>query len=516
MLPRQLRDHQEKSAFHLYKTGNAANFSVPGAGKTSVVLSVYEKLRQEGKVDCLFVVGPTACFYPWIDEFSLMLGREPDSKIILSGLNRETRNYIYSNSGNQKELYLVSFQTLLNDIAQLIELFKQYNNRVFFVVDEVHYIKRFGGTWANAALQLSPYAVNRCVLSGTPMPRSYTDLFNIFDLLWPDNPPISRQDKLRLERYEVLGDNLNAQQLLNHTVSPLFYRVRKSDLGLGPQNFHEPITVQMNTHERLVYDTITRNIREFSASELLIEGETRDRLRRAVAIRLRQATSYAALLNTSIPDFDNNIDISESKAAKSIQYYDDFETPAKLEKLIELVQQFQNENKKVVIWAHFIGTLKLIEKSLKALGIKVKTIHGSIPMESEEGLETRNDIRKEFIDANSGLDVLVANPGACAESISLHKTCFDAIYYDLSFNCAQYLQSLDRIHRVGGSEDVEVNYYVLQYANTFEPDIIDVLHERRDKMYNLIEQDYPIYSIDLDTQIDDSFDDIYEEIIKQD
>jgi len=35
-------------------------------------------------------------------------------------------------------------------------------------------------------------------------------------------------------------------------------------------------------------------------------------------------------------------------------------------------------------------------------------------------------------------------------------------------------------------------------------------------MYNLIEQDYPIYSIDLDTQIDDSFDDIYEEIIKQD
>ena len=63
-LPRTLRDHQEKSAFHLYNTGNGANFSVPGAGKTTVVLSVYEKLRREGVVDTLFVLGPTACFYP--------------------------------------------------------------------------------------------------------------------------------------------------------------------------------------------------------------------------------------------------------------------------------------------------------------------------------------------------------------------------------------------------------------------------------------------------------------------
>ena len=79
------------------------------------------------------------------------------------------------------------------------------------------------------------------------------------------------------------------------------------------------------------------------------------------------------------------------------------------------------------------------------------------------------------MDAESGLDVLVANPGACAESISLHKTCFDAIYYDLSYNCAEYLQSLDRIHRVGGSEDVEVNYYLLQYYNTIEAQIVDNL-----------------------------------------
>ena len=67
------------------------------------------------------------------------------------------------------------------------------------------------------------------------------------------------------------------------------------------------------------------------------------------------------------------------------------------------------------------------------------------------------------MDAESGLDVLVAVL-VLAESISLQKR-FDA-FIDLSYNCAEYLQSLDRIHRVGGSEDV-VNY-LLQYYNTIE------------------------------------------------
>ena len=54
---RILKSHQLKAAFHLYLIHNGANFSVPGSGKTSVVLSVYEKLREEGKVNVLFVVG---------------------------------------------------------------------------------------------------------------------------------------------------------------------------------------------------------------------------------------------------------------------------------------------------------------------------------------------------------------------------------------------------------------------------------------------------------------------------
>ena len=97
-----------------------------------------------------------------------------------------------------------------------------------------------------------------------------------------------------------------------------------------------------------------------------------------------------------------------------------------------------------------------------------------------------------FKDNSSRLDVLIANPAACAESISLHKTCSNAIYYDLSYNCAEYLQSLDRIHRVGGSERNVSYYRFLQCVDTFEPEILRNLTEKATRMADVIDQDFPL------------------------
>jgi SNF2 family DNA or RNA helicase len=126
-------------------------------------------------------------------------------------------------------------------------------------------------------------------------------------------------------------------------------------------------------------------------------------------------------------------------------------------------------------------------------------IYGQTPIEqtSTADEETRQAIRNEFVDPSSGLDILVANPAACGESISLHKTCQHAVYYDLSYNCAQYLQSLDRIHRVGGSETKQANYYFLQYENSIDQDIKRNLDDKAQKMYDIVEEDCEIYSLDM-------------------
>ena len=255
----------------------------------------------------------------------------------------------------------------------------------------------------------------------------------------------------------------------------------------------------MNNYEKIIYEAIEKKIIDYSRQDYLKNIDFVKRLRRGRIIRLRQCVSYVKLLTTAIDNYQENIIYDQSDLIKIISNYDKLETPAKLEYLKKLTQDLHNKGQKVVIWSHFIGTLKYIVKYLSKAGLYCKLIDGDTPIEqtSIDEEETREKIRNEFVDSRSGLNILVANPAACGESISLHKTCFHAIYYDLSYNCAQYLQSLDRIHRVGGSEVNQANYYFLQYPNTIDQDIIHNLDNKAKKMYDVIEEDYSIYSLDM-------------------
>jgi len=504
-IKRKLRDHQKKAAYHLLLLGSAANFSVPGSGKTSVILTAYEKLRLDGMVNTLFVIGPPACFGPWQYEFAETLGRKPDCRILAGG-EQNTRKLEYFNYGNNRgELYLTTYQTLLNDVDETRKFLDNNNTQAFLVIDEAHYIKQVGGEWAKAVLSLAPFAKYRCILTGTPIPHSYLDVFNMSDFLFPENPPLDTQTKARIEYLDKQNDVIQAKSILQTKIDPLIYRVRKNDLGLIPALFHDPILISMNRYERILYDAIIKKIRDYSKDDYLKNIDLVKRLMRGRMIRLRQCVSYSKLLRTSIDDYKEDFFFDNSDLASIITNYDRIEKPAKIVRLLEMIEQFQSKKQKIVVWSNFRETLKLIRKEIHSTGIKCEMIFGDTPTEntSTNDEKTREQIRDEFVSIESGLDVLIANPAACAESISLHKTCFHAIYYDLSYNCAQYLQSLDRIHRVGGSERHQANYYFLQYENSIDQDIITNLNNKAERMYSLIETDYNIYNLDMFTEDDD-------------
>ncbi|MBL1231100.1 MAG: DEAD/DEAH box helicase [Flavobacteriales bacterium] len=500
-LPRKLKQHQLKSAYHFYTLQNGANFSVPGSGKTTTILSVYEKLRIEGKCNLLFIVGPPSCFQPWKNEFKETLGRTPDS-IILSGSSKSSRKSEYFRSKEDAyELYLSTFHTALNDYVDIKKFFSQIGVNVFLIIDEAHYMKQLGGSWANALLEIGKHAVYRGVLTGTPIPKSYKDVFNLFDFLWEENSPLSEDDKIQIDIWEKSNKNEDIKSLLEARIGPLFYRVRKKDLGLMPAVFHEPILVKMNEVEKSIYDSIKAKIFELNQSDYFENEEVLNKLWRGRMMRLRQSVSYPKLLLSAIDNYSENI-LESSELENKIKNYDKLEVSGKLEALSNLVMDLRKSGQKVLIWSNFIGTLKLIKKHFNSIGEKAELIYGKTPVRKDDTIligeeKTREDIRDEFLDTESGLDILIANPAACAESISLHKSCFHAIYYDLSYNCAQYLQSLDRIHRVGGSENNEANYYFLQYENSIDQDIKKNLEIKAQKMYDIIEQDYNIYDLDL-------------------
>lgn len=509
-LPRKLKQHQIKAAYHLYSLKNGANFSVPGSGKTSVVLSVYEKFKFEGKCNTLFVIGPPSCFQPWKHEFLETLGRKVNSIILSGGSKTDRKSEYYKSKEDSFELYLCTFHTALNDYQEIIKFLSQPGINAFVIVDEAHYMKQIGGSWAISLLNIGKYASAKCILTGTPIPKSYKDVFNLFDFLWEEDSPLESTDKIQIELLEKKKKNEEVKSILESKIGPLFYRVRKKDLGLIPPVIHPPVLVKMNSNEESIYKYVNAKIIDLAQEDYFKNEDVLNKLWKGRIMRLRQAVSYPKLLLTSIDDYSEKF-IDDPDLKTKIQQYDQLEIPGKLKALTEIVLKLRRENKKVLVWSNFIGTLELIKSHFTLLGEGCELIYGKTPIRKEDSIEiseekTREDIRDEFLNITSGLNILIANPAACAESISLHKTCFHAIYYDLSYNCAQYIQSLDRIHRVGGSEINEANYYFLQYENSLDQDIKKNLELKAQKMYDVIEQDYTIY--DLDLSEDSSDDDI--------
>ena len=471
---RKLKPHQIKAALHLLHIQNGANFSVPGSGKTTVVLSVFERLRQQGVVDSLFVVGPPSSFGPWQTEYCDVLGF-PARCAVLAGGDADARKtkYLVSRE-NVCDLYLTSFQTFQRDWEHVRILFQHQGIRFYFVIDEAHYIKQIGGAWAQASLGVAGHASRRCVLTGTPFPRTYSDVFNLFDVLWPLAEPVPQTLRHQIDLHSKRGEPEKASELLSTAIDPLFYRVRKEDLKLAPQVLHEPIVVPMKSNERRIYDAILGHIRNLAELDSHVTVDLLFRLRRGRMIRLRQCTSYAVMLDIAIDDYDEDVSASEVSLSELIRTYDKLETPGKLDALLVLVKDLYSKGQKIVIWSNFVRSLRLIRDQLARQGYSVDLIYGDTPTHEENAGDelTRDAIIREFCKRDTGLDILVANPAACAESISLHKACSNAIYYDLSYNCAQYIQSMDRIHRVGGSEHIAAHYNFLQYENTLDQDIL--------------------------------------------
>lgn len=498
-IARPLKEHQLKAALHLLGVGHGANFSVPGSGKTTVVLTLFQWKRKIGEVDSLFVVGPPSSFGPWRSEYKLVLGKTPRVEILAGGDIERRRAKYYPDRELLPDLYLTTYQTLQNDWERVRFLFERAGFNFFFVADEAHYIKQPDGAWATAVCRISQHAKLRCILTGTPFPHTYGDSFNLFDVLWPRSSPITNDDKIKIRTLTKNKRDAEAAEILDKSIGPLFYRVRKSELHLAPQDFQQPLVVPMNHYERIAYDAIINRVRELSKDEYIRDLELMLQLRRGRMIRLRQSVSYTKLLHTAVSDYNEELLSGEISLAELIKRYDDLESPAKLTVLIELIDSLRARGEKVVVWSNFIETLKLILRSVRARGHSAEMIYGETPTESssvEEEL-TREQIIAAFVQPANGLDVLVANPAACAESISLHKQCSHAIYYDLSYNCAQYLQSLDRIHRVGGSEDKISHYHFLQYEETIDADILANIQRKARNMSVVIDRDYPIYDLDM-------------------
>lgn len=515
---RTLYPRQILSAYHLAFSQNACNFSVPGSGKTSIVYAAYSYLCSlpEGsikKVDKIVILGPLSSFAPWEDEYKECFGRKADSLRIHGGLLKaDLDRFVYGSS--TPELVLSSYHSAARVSKELLYFLSK--NRCMVVLDEAHKIKNTdGGILADAALGLSKSSHSRVVLTGTPAPNGYEDLYNLFKFIWPTKN-LLQYNPGHLRAMSASSRDQRVNDVIKN-ISPYFIRITKKDMGLPKPIENPPVQVEMGKVQRQIYNYIERKYMKVLSPGSNGTGFS-DMVAKARMIRLMQAATNPTLLQKPLTEYieaeeltglkfaiDDTIP-ADSQIIQLIKEYNKLEKPQKFIVVGELVQKIIAEGGKVVVWAIFIHNIEALQEYLRSIGVASKVLYGKTPIEADDEepeVETREQIIREFHKLDSGFKVLIANPFAVSESISLHKACHNAVYLERSFNAAHFVQSKDRIHRYGLKASDVINYYYLLSNTNIDRTIHARLKLKEDRMTEIMEkEEIPLFKILDDEQGD--------------
>lgn len=200
-------------------------------------------------------------------------------------------------------------------------------------------------------------------------------------------------------------------------------------------------------------------------------------------MRLLQAASNPAVLKEG----SNYGRASEGATPTLLGRIADFDPlahpPAKFLAAGEIVSNLA-PGEKAVVWSNFIRNLDQFSRFARdRLGVAVFQVDGRVAARAQDigsvaevadDDESREVVIARFL-GHQGKALLVTNPASCSESISLHRSCRNAIYLDRTYDCAQWLQSIDRIHRLGLPADAEVRVYVLRALCDGQPTADDLV-----------------------------------------
>lgn len=499
------------SAYHLAFSQHACNFSVPGAGKTSIVYAAYAYLcslpsGNQKSVNHLMVAGPLSSFKAWEDEYKEIFEREPIRKRLTGSLSEaERRAYLRGISADsfQTELTLTSYQTLaiLEDSFDVFLGFPQH--KVMLVLDEAHNVKRPDGIWAGAALRLAKKAVSRVVLTGTPAPNGYEDLENLFEIIHPGRRIVGYSGAAL--KSMTIGRLGNRVEDLKTRIRPFYTRIRKRELDLPPISENNVDIPLEGAHEK-----IYRYIERLVVSSLRGSNNIfKSRIAYSGLVRLRQAATNPQLLLGPVVDDENEMvetgpfSVPDVDFLQSVRTFNPLANFAKTTALTNLVDELLLRHQRILIWSIFVSNLALIADCLHDKAEMLDIISGSTPVNTDSDLPEDQDIetRERIIDrflSSRGPAILIANPQSVGESISLHKGCHAAIYFDRDFNAGRFIQSKDRIHRFGLPRDCLTEYFYLNVNGTVDDDIHTRLHLKEQRLMRLIDQDdIPLFRIAL-------------------
>jgi hypothetical protein len=429
----RLFPHQRIAVQWLQETPYAFLGDDMGLGKTLSVLSYYAALRRTSEFSLLLVVCPNSLSRNWIREASMWF---PDLKATVLAGDKASKAWtlrLLTSGALEQDILVVNYEAVRLEYVtpELEKLVAE--RKTLLCLDESQRVKNPTAKTFKALNSIAPACDRRVLLSGTPTPRDVSDLWAQLRIL-DGGERLGRSFYKWLSRVAELGTEYSQ------------YAVKK---------FHEDEVQEsvLRAHEIMLRRRKERVVnlpaKTFSLREVELSGSQAERyneIREGLMLRMRSLSGeqFVREITNILEEYLRAVQVSSNPRLIDPEWKGE---PAKFLELDEIVNEVVREQgQKIVVWTNYLGNVRELCERYKELG--------AAPFSGEVDAAEREKTVRAFQESEYP-KMLVAVPAAGGVGITL-TAAQTAVYIDKTWNAEHWMQSVDRIHRIGQRGTVNI------------------------------------------------------------
>jgi SNF2 family DNA or RNA helicase len=412
-----------------------------GLGKTVQTLALLQRgWMANGKRPTLLIC-PTSVVGNWQKEAARFT---PDLPVLVHHGLRRTQGATFAEDAARHALIISSYALLHRDADVLRQIDWQG-----VVLDEAQNVKNAETRQAKAARALR--ADYRLALTGTPVENNVGDLWSIMEFLNPGL--LGTQAAFKRDFFVPIQVNRDAGATarLKQTTGAFVLRRLKTDRTIVadlPDKLEMKVFCTLTREQASLYAAVVRNAEAALAAS---DGIQRKGIVLATLSKLKQVCNHPAQF----------LGDGSATAGRS----------GKLARLTEMLDEILAANERTLVFTQFAEMGTLIKTHLQeTFGREVLFLHGGVPKAQRDRMVER------FQAPGDAPPVFVLSLKAGGTGLNL-TAARHVFLFDRWWNPAVEAQAIDRAHRIGQTQHVQVHKFLC--VGTLEERIDELIERKR-------------------------------------
>ena len=443
-----LRDYQKDGVrwlYTLYKCDLGGILADEmGLGKSLQTICFIKQVILEKPEAKIMIVCPTSLVYNWKKEFD-KFGSE--LKYVTVHDSKSKRLEVI-NDFDKYNIFITSYGLIRNDNDE-------YEDKNFDVciIDEAQAIKNYQAGMTREIRKIE--ALTKIALTGTPLKNSVMELWSIFDFIMPGYLGGVKKFRDNYGIHDVDGESLTRLEDLNYLIKPFILRRKKNDVITDlPDKIENNIYLDLPIKQKKLYLSVLKDSEREFKEILATEGMNKARFKiLQLLMKLRQICIDPNIL---FSNYDGEV--------------------IKMEKLLEVVNNFISDGHKILIFSSFKTVVDRVKSMFDESGISSYMIAGDVKS------KTRMDLVDKFNNDSTNCFLITLKSGGTGLNLVGADV---VIHLDIWWNPQVENQATDRAHRIGQTKKVTVIKFVTR--GTIEERIIELQNKKKVLSDNLIE-----------------------------